>query len=734
MYQVAPIALTRRELGRLLLIGGIGVAFCGCGQRSPADSLAPQWWVELHRDGRIRMLTKRVEMGQGAHTGLRTLLGEELDVDPARIEVVQVPSEPRYGEIITGGSFTVAGWHERMRRAGATARHMLLDAAGRVWHVPPAELTTHDGSILHEASGRTLAYGEVVQSAAQLPVPAPASVQLKPPHSWRYIGKPGSIAHHNEIITGRAKYGIDVRLPGMCFAVLERAPVMGARLIGFDDTDARRVPGFIRTIALRGNAWPSQNHCRDAVALVANNSWAAQRARDALRVTWDDGAQPLADTPAIFKLLEDHVARRGVVSLERGNVDGAGETRFRLQAQYQQPYLAHAPLEPPNATARFMAGRMEVWSGTQRQTRMKDAIASELKLPPEQVVVHAELIGGSFGRRLEIDYGVEAAKLAHALERPVQVLWTRSDDIRFGLYRSASVHRLNAAMDDNGDITRFEHRFAAESVLRQQEPAEISPEGADWTLATPLISFPYEVPNLRFEHQAVKPMVPCAWWRGTYWTNVTTAVECFIDELADVAGQDPLAFRLKHLRSDHKRDFVVTEQVSMSFDPARLRGVLNAVATSSGWDQPAATGRARGLACGLYDSPACYAAVVAEARLVDGVPALASAWIAVDVGIIVNPQIVTAQAMGGFLMGASAALQEQITWSAGRVEQRGFEDYSPLRMPQCPRIEVILVPSDNAICGVGEIVTPAAIAAVTNAISRLMGQRVRRWPIRGGPA
>jgi CO/xanthine dehydrogenase Mo-binding subunit len=607
---------------------------------------------------------------------------------------------------------------------------MLLEAAARSWRVPASELTTHDGWVSHERSGRTIEYRELVERAAQFPAPAPASIQLKPSHSWSYIGKPGPVAHHHEIVTGQARYGIDVRLPGMCFAVLERAPVLGARLISFDDAGSRRVPGFIAAVALRGNSWPSKDHCREAVAIVASNSWAAQRARDALRVEWDIGAQALADTPTMFKVLEEHAQRSGNVSLQRGDVERVAKSGLQLQAQYQQPYLAHAPMEPPNATARFMDGRMEVWSGNQRQTRMKDAIVRELGLMPEQVVVHAQLIGGSFGRRLEIDYGVEAARLAQILERPVQVLWTRSDDIQFGLYRSASVHRLSATIADNGDIQAFEHRFAADSVLRQQEPAEISPQGADWTAATPLICFPYEVANLQFEHHAVKPMAPCAWWRGTYWTNVTTAVECFLDEVADAAGQDPLAFRLRHLRSDDKREFVVTEDVRMPFDPARLRAVLNAVAASSGWNQLAATGHARGLACGLYDSPACYAAVIAEAKFIDGVPVLASAWIAVDVGIVVNPEIVKAQAMGGFVMGASAALREKITWSAGRVEQRGFEDYAPLRMSECPRIEVVIVPSDNGICGVGEIVTPAAMAAVTNAISRLTGKRVRRWPIR----
>lgn len=720
-----PLAVTRREFGRLLLVAGIGVAFGGCTDRSGATRLSPEWWVELHTDGRIRMLTKRVEMGQGAHVGLRTLLAEELDVQPDAIEIVQVVSDAKYGEIITGGSFTLAGWQERMRRAGATARHMLLEAAARSWRVPFGELATFEGTIEHAASGRKVAYREMVELAAQAPPPSPEAVHLKPQHAWRYIGKRTPMPYHPQIVSGRAQYGIDMRLPGMCFAVLERAPVLGARLIEFDDSDARRVKGFIATVALRGNRWPSEDHCRDAVAVVATNSWAAQQARDAVHVSWDYADAPLIDSATISNVFEEHIARPGIVSFERGDMNAPLES----EALYHQPYLAHAPMEPPNATARFEGGRLEVWSGTQRQTRLQKAIVRELGIKAEDVIVHATLIGGSFGRRLEIDYGLEAAKLAQQLSRPVQVLWTRAEDLKFGLYRSGSLHRLRAAMDRDGRISHFEHRCVAESVMRQQQPAEITPDGADWTIATPLISLLYDVPNVRVEHHAVKPMVPCAWWRGTYWTQVTTAVECFMDELAERSAQDPLTLRLRHLESNQKREFVVNDKVRVPFDPARMRGVLNAVAASCGWNQSVAAGHARGLACGIYDSPECHAAVIAEARMVNGVPRLVAAYVAVDVGVVVNPEVVKAQAIGGFLMGASAALKEGLTWRAGRVQQSGFADYPILRMQECPRVEVVLVPSDSGICGVGEIVTPAAIAAVSNAVSRLTGNRIRRWPI-----
>jgi isoquinoline 1-oxidoreductase beta subunit len=730
---VAQIALTRRDFGRLVVAGGIGLIFGGCQQGRGQRGLPLDWWLELHRDGRIRMLTKRVEMGQGAHTGLRTLLAEELDVEPASIDIVQVSSDPKYGEIITGGSVTLAGWHERMRRAGATARHMLLQAAARTWRVPVVELRTGNGFVEHVGSGRTEPYAALLEIAAELPAPDPKSVQLKSARLWRYIGKSAAMAHHHEIVAGRAEYGIDVRLPGMCFAVLQRAPVPGARLVDFDDTSARRVPGFIKAVALRGNAWPGSNYCRDAVAIVASNSWAAQQGREVLRANWDFSSASALDSREIFKVLNEYLGRPGVVSLARGDVSKDAERDgIELEAHYSQPYLAHAPLEPPNAVARITGTSVEVWSGTQRQTRLKEAIVRELGVKADDVVIYAELLGGSFGRRLEIDYGLEAAKLAQTVGLPVQVLWSRSDDIRYGMYRSASVHRLRGSVDSAGRMRRFEHRYAAESVLRQQEPEQITAGGADWTLAAPLVSFPYEVPNIRVEHHAVEPMVPCAWWRGTYWTNVTMAVECFIDELAELMQLDPLRFRLQHLSSNQKREWIVSDDTLIPFDPARMRGVLNAVAEAAGWNQPIPAGHARGVACGMYDSPECHAAVIAVVRLVNQAPTLIAAFIAVDVGIVVNPEVVKSQAAGGFLMGASAALREQITWQAGQVEQRGFEDYPILRMSDCPRIEVVLVPSESGICGVGEIVTPAAIAAITNAVSRLTGKRTRHWPILAG--
>ncbi|MBB6095237.1 CO/xanthine dehydrogenase Mo-binding subunit [Povalibacter uvarum] len=719
---MTQVPLTRRQFAQILLVGGIGLAFVGC-KAAPQRVLAPQWWVELHGNGRILMLTSRVEMGQGAHTGLRTLLAEELDVDPRRIEIVQVPSDPRFGMILTGGSYTVAGWQDRMRRAGATARSMLLQAAATRWTVPITELSTFDAEITHRPTGRKIAYNELVDEAAALTPPAAEAVSLKTPETWRYIGRPGRVAHHEEIIAGRAAYGIDKRLPGLCFAVLVRAPVLGAKLARFDDSAALRTPGFIATVAQPGNAWPSTDHVRDAVAVVAEDSWSAQRAREALRVEW---TQPSTVTPSPLEALARLCNEPGIVSLERGQIDG-GRT---IAAEYRQPFLAHVPMEPPNATAHIVDDRIEVWCGNQRQTRLKDAIVRELGFAPEKVVVHSCLIGGSFGRRLEIDYGLEAARLAKSLRRPVQVLWTREDDVQFGLYRSASVHRLRARIDASRRLVSFEHRCAAESVLRQQEPSQIDAAGADWTIATPLVSLLYDVPNIRIEHRAAKPMTPCAWWRGTYWNNVTTAVECFMDEAAQQCGHDPLEFRLRHLHAQ-PQSFVVNAETRVTFDPKRMRQVLTSLADRAGWRRPPDKDVVRGLACGIYDSPECHAAVITEMTLRDGTPTLLKATVAVDVGTVINPGIVEAQAISGFVMGASAALHERVSLQGGAVEQRSFADYRLLRMNECPSVEVVLVPSDSGICGIGEIVTPAAMAAVSNAASRLLGRRIRTWPILG---
>lgn len=718
-----PMTLTRRQFAQCIVVGGVGLAFGGCGRSEPVSVLAPEWWIELHADGRILMLTGRVEMGQGAHTGLRTLLAEELDVDPVRIGIVQAPTDPRFGTLNTGGSFTVAGWHERMRSAGATARHLLLQAAAQRWRVPFAELTTFDGTVRHAASGRADPYRSFVAAAAHLSVPE--TVALKPPGEWRYIGQPGPVAHHAQIVAGSAQFGIDVRLPGMCVAVLIRAPVAGATLQRRDDSAARSLPGFIASIELRADPWPSRHQCRDAVAVVAEDSWTAQRARERVHVEWQ---RPVAPFAPPLDTLERLCEQPGIVSFERTADDDAGATRV-FSAGYRQPYLAHAPLEPPNATASFAHGRLELWCGNQSQTRLKEAIVRETGLSAREVIVHSTLLGGSFGRRLEIDYGLEAAKLAVALQRPVQILWTREDDLRFGLYRSGSVHRLSARLDERNRLRSFTHRFAAESVLRQQEPEQLDARGSDWTLAAPLVALLYDIPDVRLEQHAAPPRVPCAWWRGTYWNHVTTAVECFVDELAQACGEDPLAFRLRHLPAQ-PREFQVNADIRISYDPARMRRLLLAVADHAGWQQPPQAGQSRGLACGLYDSPECHAVVIAEMALREGQPVLVRAIVGVDVGTAINPQIVRAQAISGFAMGASAALGEEITFGADGVEQGNFVDYPLMRMHDCPPVEVVIVPSDAGICGVGEIVTPAAMAAVSNAVSRLLRQRVRRWPVR----
>jgi isoquinoline 1-oxidoreductase subunit beta len=721
-------ALTRREFAQGLIVSGVALAFVGCG-RTPPRTLSPQWQLELHADGRILMLTSKVEMGQGVHTGLRTLLAEELDVSPVSIGIVQVPSHDRYGEILTGGSFSLFGWQQRIRTAGAVAREMLVRAAAQQWRTPANEVATRDGRLIHTPSGRTLVYADCVEAAAALEPPSPDSVPLKPRAQWRYIGKEHPGAWRDEIVSGAARYGLDMRVPGMAFAVLARAPVLGARIARVDDAAARKVRGFVAVVRLEGLAWPALDHCREAVAVVAENTWAAQQARAALSIEWTPGEQETRGSDEMMQELEGLCTRPGVVSQAYGDVDARRLTAggLTLTAEYRQPWLAHAPLEPPNATARALGDRLEVWCGTQRQTRLKAAIVRTLELAPEHVVVHATLLGGSFGRRLDVDYGLEAARLAHALQRPVQVLWTRDDDLQCGLYRSGSVHRLAASLDASGRLHTFEHRYAAESVLRQQEPEQIAPDGGDWTQASPLVASLYVAPNVRLEHHAAKPMTPCTWWRGTFWTNVTTAVECFVDELCAASDQDPLAFRLAHL--GEKREFTVNKDVRIPFDPARMRRVLLGAAERAAWSTAPPAGHARGLACGIYDSPECHAAVVVEMALRNGEPALVRAVVAVDVGIAVNPQIVRAQAMGGFVFGASAALRERITWRDGRVQQTGFQDYQVMRMSACPEIDVVIVDSDSGFCGVGELVTPAAMAAVSNAASRLLGRRVRSWPI-----
>ncbi|HYE50922.1 MAG TPA: molybdopterin cofactor-binding domain-containing protein [Azospirillaceae bacterium] len=724
---------TRRGFLRTLAVGAAGLAFAAdVRATAAAATFQPDLMLALDAAGRVRLTVRKVEMGQGAHAGLRAILAEELDLEPGRIELAQATSDPKFGQILTGGSFTAAGGWATLRLVGATARLMLVRAAAARWNEAPGRLATDGGAVLHP-DGRRLPYGDLVADAARQPRPAPDAVRPKERGRHRIVGTGagGVSPYHTEIVRGAARYGIDARLPGMLYASIERSPVIGGRAGGVDDAAARRVPGVVDVIALPGTAWPSQDHVRAGVAVLAENSWAAQRGRAALEVRWEDGPHQAFDSAAEMAEMVALCGTPGLPCRLEGSARDAAAAppgARTAAAIYTFPYLAHAPMEPPNALAWVRDGFAEVWTGTQRQRRLHDALVRELGLPADGVLVHAPLLGGGFGRRLEVDYGLEAALLSRAAGRPVQVLWTREDDLTRGLYRPASAHRLTGWLDGAGMIGGHVHRTAAQSVFAQQEPGMMRPDGGDWTVGIPMATYGYAAANLAFEHHPMPARVPVAWWRGTASTTVQVAQECFMDELAALAGADPLEFRLRHLPPGRVSRAGYTEGEVVTFEADLMRRVLAAAAQAGGWGAPAPDG-ALGIACGLYDCPATYTACVAEVALRDGRPRVTRLVVATDCGLAVTPDVVRAQLVGGAVFALGSVFGQSIDFAGGRVRQRSFGDFPLPALADMPEIVPLVLESDRPPSGIGEPCIPVVTAAVMNAVSSATGRRVRSLPL-----
>lgn len=665
--------------------------------------------IELDTEGTVHVTSRKVEMGQGAHGTLLLVIAEELDVPPERFRLTQSDSAPRWGQMITGGSSTALAAWIHLRRAAGQARTLLMQVAAERWAVDAATCDTDRGFVVHAPSGRRVAYGELVAAAAARPLPAPEAVRYRPRGEYRWLGKPFPQPQLRAVVEGRARYGIDQRVPGMLYATIERAPKVNGRLVRFDDSACKSVPGFIRAVALKGNRWPCLDHVRDGVAVVATHTGAALAARAKLKVEWDFSQALRTESSTLEREFRELAGKPGITF--DGKPPSPEEGAFDLQIDYTWPALAHAPLEPPNATARIVGSKIEVWTGTQRQRRLHDAIVRDLGFKNDDVLVHTPLLGGGFGRRLEVEYGLETAMLARAIGKPVQVVWTREDDLRFAPCRTPALHRVQANVDAAGRITRLRHRMVAESVLAQQEPDQLRKDGADWTMFVPMGAVPYKIGRIENEqHYPKQPSLPVSWWRGTGWTTATTSVECFINDLAAKRGEDALALRLRHLPEDHVFSAKFEDKTEYTVEAKLMRRVLLAAAEKAGWQQKPPAGTRRTIACGFYDCDATYVAVVAEAIPETG--RLQRVVVAVDCGTVVNPDAARAQVEGSIAFAHSAVMGRGLTLRDGEVEQRNFDAYLLERLEESPRIEVLLLPSERAVSGLGEPVVPAAIAAL----------------------
>lgn len=714
--------LKRRDFMKYGLAAGgsltLGVGFAkvvadgaaGIDKLAANSSFVPNAFIRIDKDSAVTVISKHLEMGQGIYTGMSTLVADELDADWSQMRVEGAPADTeRYNNLTwgpyqgTGGSSSMRSGYLQMRRAGASARAMLIGAAAAAWEVPASEITIIKGRITHTASGRSATFGDMAVAAATLPVPQ--NPALKDPADFIYIGHAVPRLDKQQKVDGSAIYTQDFHLPGMLTALVQHPPRFGAILKSFDASSAERVKGVNAVVAIDSG-----------VAVVAENFWAAQQGRDALNVEWDESSAFRGSSDDILAQYRALATQPGKIARSDGNVNAAFAAADKIvEAAYEFPYLAHATMEPMNCIAQVTERGCELWYGAQLQTGDQEQVAAELGLDIANVTINMLYAGGSFGRRADrnSEYVVEAVRIAKAVggNRPVKLVWTREDDMRGGGYRPLNYHIIRSALDAQGQITAWQHRIVGQSILTGTSFSK-GPETVDRTTVEGASTLPYAIPNIEVDvHNPVIP-VPVLWWRSVAHSHTAFSTETFLDELAHTAGQDPVALRLALLSHDQRKQDVV-----------RL------AATMAGWDKPLPKGRGRGIA--VQESfKTCVAEVAEVSANSDGSFAVDKVTIAVDCGIAVNPDIVVAQMQGSMGFGLSAALGDEITITDGIVQQSNFDTYPVLRMSQMPKVAVHIVPSSADPTGVGEPGLPPIAPAVANAMFAATGKRQRRLPLK----
>jgi len=675
-------------------------------------------WIHVKPDGKISLIVAKSEMGQGIRTGLAMVLADEAEVDLNSVTVEQAETRPDiYPHLGTGGSGSTMENYMPLRRAGATVRELMITAAAANWGVPRGECRAKNGTVLHEKSLRKASYGELVAAARKLPLPDPQKVQLKDEKDFQFIGHPFPRVDIPAKVNGSAQFGIDVRVPEMRFAVIARCRTFGGKPAHFDAAKAKTTPGVRDVFEIP--ALGAGMFTAGGVAVVADSTWSAMRGREALEITWDHGAAVSESTETLREALQAAAQRPGKRVRNDGDVESAlADDAKKIGALYEMPYLAHATMEPMNITVHARGGEAEVWAPTQSPDWVQGTVAQILGLKPEKVIVHTTLMGGAFGRRYMADYPAEAAQIAKVVGKPVQLVWSREDDMTHDFYRPASCHRMQGAIGKDGRPTAWFHTLASTSIRAYWDPSA-PPERQEVGGAGQM---PYAIPNVRLDYNAAASAVPRAWWRSVENSFNAFAVESFIDELAVAAGEDPMQFRRKLLVKPANWKPKNEDDV----DAARLRAVLDLAAEKSGWGKPLPKGRGRGIAA--FCSFGSYFAEVAEVTVNGRSFKIDRIVAAVDCGKIVNPESVRSQAEGAIIYGLSAALKNEITINQGAVEQTNFDGYDPIRINEAPPIEVHLTESHEDPGGMGEPALPPAAPAVANAIFAACGQRLRRLP------
>ena len=676
-------------------------------------------FLRIDPDNTITVLMNAAEFGNGAYTSINMMVAEELDADWQQIRIEPAPTTPEYyspifKEYLTAGSVTTAGSWLPMRTAGAQARAMFLQAAAVHWQTEINSLETEDSHVIWRAANRRIAYGELIPVIDAHTIEAPTEVILKTPAEFKVLGKGQRRFEGPEKVTGAAVFGIDIKLPGMLYGSVARCPVYGGKVKSFDDKAALAIPGVVKAKAISAG-----------VVVLAKDYWTAKKGRDALVVDWEEGPNAELSSEQFYQEYRAMAETPGMLAEDIGDsVSALADASRKLEVTYEMPYLAHATMEPMNATARVYTDRCEIWSGTQYQSNDQEIVARYLGLSQEQVVIHRPLMGGTFGRRASktADYTMDAVEAAEGEAVPVQVIWSREEDMRGGHYRPLFVHRMRGAVDESGYPLAWHQTVVGQSIMQdtKHDPAYMVDGmdiySVDGCLQEPFGVFPYgtsyAIPNHRIEtHNPPKVGVRPHEWRCVGQTHTGIAYECFLDELAHLGGHDPLALRLK-----------------LTSDSPRMHAVLQLLKEKTQWEQPLAAGQGWGMASRVYSvSPIAQAAQITMGN--NGEFSVDRVVCVVDCGFAVNPLNVEAQIQGGIALGLGAVAMGNIDYEAGQIRQSNFHDYHPLRIGQMPKIEVHIVPSDYPPTGVGEQATAPIAPAVANALFAATGQRVRSFPL-----
>jgi isoquinoline 1-oxidoreductase beta subunit len=704
----------------------------------------PRVFIQIAPNGITTIVAARAEMGTGAaRTTLPMIVADELDADWSKVRVVQSPGdEKKYGNQDTDGSRSVRHFIQPMRLCGASARMMLEQAAAKRWGVPVGEVAAEHHEIVHKPSGRKLGYGEVAEDAAKLPVPPANQVKQKQASAFRYMGK-GNVAvvDLHDITTGAAMYGQDIRLSDMKYAVIARPAVVGGKVVSFDAAETMKVPGVVKVVKLDPTPAPAKFAPLGGVAVIANNTWAAIKGREALKITWDDGPNKSYDSATYKAMLEANVRKPGKMERNQGDAGKALASAAKvITAEYYGPHLHHATMEPPAATARMLEGKWDVWAPVQSPGGTREDVAKALGVPDTQVTLHTTLLGGGFGRKSKCDYAIEAALLSKAMNgAAVKVVWTREDDVRHGFYHTVTVDRFEAGLDAQNKVIAWRHRSAAPTFMANFVPDPKSPSGIE--LGMGWVDAPFNIPNIRMESGEAPSHVRVGWFRSVNNVMHAWSVQSFIAEIAAQLGRDQKDFLLEMIGPARIVD--PRKQVSTEFwdygepfetfpiDTGRLRKVAELAAERAGWGRALPKGRALGIAA--HRSFVSYIATVVEVEVDDkGNYAIPRVDTAIDCGFCVNPERVRSQMEGAAVMGLTLAKYGEITMKNGRVQQSNFNDFPIVRIDESvkeTRVHIVENGIDVHPSGVGEPGVPPFAPALCNAIFAATGKRIRKLPI-----